>query len=171
MKLPRSILSALALLIAVAGCISLAEAAAQKAERALAQTRFEPGPGDPRITAAIASRNRLNAALVTGDLATAETLFAADFVVNSPTSRVVDRTDVLGRMRSGEIRQEETVLKIEFAGVRGDYVVLMGEETVRPSGAMPNAGKIVRRRFTDVWRETDGAWKLAIRQSTIVSVD
>jgi hypothetical protein len=137
----------------------------------LAETRFEPGPGDPRITAAIASRNRLNAALVTGDLATAETLFAADFVVNSPINRVVDRANVLGRVRSSEIRQAETVLNIEFAGVRGEYVVLMGEETVRPSGAMPNAGKIVRRRFTDVWRETDGAWKLAIRQSTIVSVD
>jgi hypothetical protein len=137
----------------------------------LAETRFEPGPGDPRITAAIASRNRLNAALATGDLATAETLFAADFVVNSPINRVVDRANVLGRVRSSEIRQEETVLKIEFAGVRGEYVVLMGEETVRPGGAMPNAGKIVRRRFTDVWRETDGAWKLAIRQSTIVSVD
>ena len=138
---------------------------------ASAQTRFEPGPNDPRLLAAIASRDRLNAALGTGDFATAETLFAADFVVNSPINSVVDRTNVLGRVRSSEIRQEETVLKIEFAGVRGELVVLMGEETVRPAAAMPNAGKVVRRRFTDVWREIDGAWKLAIRQSTIVSVE
>jgi hypothetical protein len=171
MKPRSSVLIALALLIAVTGRISSAETAAQKPEQASPQTRFEPGPGDPRIIAAIASRNRLNAALVTGDLATAETLFAADFVVNSPINRVVDRANVLGRVRSSEIRQEQTVLNIEFAGVRGEYVVLMGEETVRPSGAMPNAGKLVRRRFTDVWRQTDGAWKLAIRQSTIVSVE
>jgi hypothetical protein len=159
------------LLAAIVGCGSPAETAAQMAEQALAKTRYEPGPDDPRITAAIANRHRLNAALVTGDFATAETLFAEDFVVNSPINRVVDRANVLGRMRSGEIRQEETVLDIEFAGVRGEYVILMGEETVRPGGAMPDAGKTVRRRFTDVWRETDGAWKLAIRQSTILSVD
>jgi hypothetical protein len=163
--------SFLILILTAAVCYSAPAQKVTVRDSTSAQTRFEPRADDPRITAAIASRNRLNAALVTGDVATAETFFAADFVVNSPTNRVVNRTEVLGRVRSGEIRQEETVLNLEFAGVRGEYVVLMGEETVRPGGAMPNAGKIVRRRFTDAWRQTNGVWKLAIRQSTIVSVD
>ncbi|WP_164976206.1 nuclear transport factor 2 family protein [Oleiharenicola lentus] len=134
-------------------------------------TRFEPAPDDPRIIAVIANRDRLNAALRTGDASVVDGLLASDFVVNAPIGQVVDRANLLGRIRTGEVRQEETVLNLKFAGVRGNLVVLMGEEIVRPAALMPNAGSTVRRRFTDVWREDGGTWKLAIRQATIVAVD
>jgi hypothetical protein len=56
--------------------------------------------------------------------------------------------------------------------MRGDQVVIMGEEVVKPRNTAPHAGRTVRRRFTDVWRrEPDGAWLLTIRQATITSID
>ena len=50
----------------------------------------------------------------------------------------------------------------------------MGEEVVKPraTSANANAGKTVRRRFTDVWRkDADGRWRLSVRQATITSVE
>jgi ketosteroid isomerase-like protein len=49
---------------------------------------------------------------------------------------------------------------------------MMGEEVVKPKETAPHAGKTVRRRSTDVWRkESDGQWRLTIRQATITSVE
>jgi ketosteroid isomerase-like protein len=56
-------------------------------------------------------------------------------------------------------------------GTRKDQVVIMGEEVVKPRDTAPNAGRTVRRRFTDVWqKESDGKWRLTIRHATITSV-
>jgi hypothetical protein len=85
---------------------------------------------------------------------------------------VVDRSNVLARIRGGQIRYEPNVeRKIEFAGVRGDTVVIMGEEIVRPIANTPNAGKIVHRRFTDIWKDTNSVWRLAVRQATVISAE
>ena len=105
------------------------------------------------------------------DVATMETLFAPDLVVNSPVNMVVSRDNVLARMRSGQISYEDNAqINIEFVGVRGDSVVIMGEEMLRPNRNAPNAGRTIRRRFTDIWKNVDGGWKLAIRQATVTSV-
>ena len=88
-------------------------------------------------------------------------------MVHSPLNTVVDRENVLARLRSGQISYERDVEEnFEFVGVRGG-VVIMGEEVVHPIDNAPNAGKTVRRRFTDIWKNIDGVWKLAIRQATV----
>jgi hypothetical protein len=55
--------------------------------------------------------------------------------------------------------------------VRGDSVIVMGEEAFTPGPNAPNAGKKIRRRATDVWKQYGGVWKLAVRQATLTSVD
>jgi ketosteroid isomerase-like protein len=48
----------------------------------------------------------------------------------------------------------------------------MGEEVAMPHDSAPHAGKTVRRRFTDVWRQDgDGSWRLTIRHATITSLE
>jgi hypothetical protein len=47
----------------------------------------------------------------------------------------------------------------------------MGEEIVHPIGNTSNAGKLVRRRFTDIWKNIDGVWKLTIRQATVTPAE
>jgi hypothetical protein len=129
---------------------------------------YEPSADHPRIKAALAARARMETS--GGDVRVMEQLFADDLVVNSPINMVVNRDNVLGRMRSGQIVYEEGQSVIEFVGIRGDAVVIMGEEIVKPMGAAPYAGQTVRRRFTDIWMEIKGAWKLSVRQATITAV-
>ena len=137
---------------------------------AQARTVYEPSMNDPRILAALDTRKSLGAAILAGDFKTVEGIFAPDLVVHSPINMVVDRENVLARLRSGQISYEPDVEeKIEFAAVRGEAVVLMGEEIVHPIGKAPNVGKTVHRRFTDIWRNFGGVWKLAIRQATVTS--
>ena len=145
---------------------AVAEAAPAGAQE---RTVYEPSASDPRIVAAMAARRRME--MSGNDVATMETLFAPDLVVNSPVNMVVSRDNVLARMRSGQISYEDNArINIEFVGVRGDSVVIMGEEMLRPNRNAPNAGRTIRRRFTDIWKNVDGVWKLAIRQATVTSV-
>jgi ketosteroid isomerase-like protein len=133
-------------------------------------TVYDPSPTDPRIVGALESERRMERAGASSDFDAMAAVFAPDLVVNSPINMVVTRENVLARMRSGQIAYESTFTRtIDFAGVRGDAVVVMGEEVVVPVGNAPAAGKTVHRRFTDIWRNYDGAWRLAIRQATITS--
>ena len=138
------------------------------------QTVYEPSATDPRIVAVLDAQQRFEAAGRRGDWkAVEETFFAPDLLVHAPVNRVVNRDDVMARMRNGQIAYEPETgeHRVEFIGVRGDTVVVMGEEIVRPTGAAPDAGKVVRRRFTDIWKQYGGVWKLAIRQGTVTSVE
>jgi ketosteroid isomerase-like protein len=138
-----------------------------------AQTVYEPSANDPRITAVLETQKRAEDAARRADWKAAEDFFAPDVVVNSPTNRVVALADVMARFRSGQIGAEpgSGERRVEFVGVRGDSVVVMGEETFRPGSNAPNAGKVVRRRFTDIWKQYSGLWKLAIRQATVTAVE
>jgi ketosteroid isomerase-like protein len=67
---------------------------------------------------------------------------------------------------------ESADVTIEALDARQDHVVIMGAEVVKPRDTAANAGKTVSRRFTDVWRrESDGKWRLTIRQATITSIE
>jgi ketosteroid isomerase-like protein len=127
---------------------------------------------NPEIAAALAARARLDAAFAAQDAEETAALFARDLIVNAPSNRVARRDAVMGFFKAGRMDYESVTETIEALEARGDYVVMMGEEVVKPSETAPNPGKTVRRRFTDVWRkESDGQWRLTIRQATITSVE
>lgn len=134
-------------------------------------TQFSPSANDPRIVAVLAARNALDMAFDRHDVDTVTAIVTPDLVVNAPINRVVDAADALARFRARRIDYTSLKVNLEFAGVRGDLVVLMGEEIVTPTSDAPHAGKTVHRRFTDIWRQINGAWKLAIRQGTITSIE
>jgi hypothetical protein len=135
-------------------------------------TIFEPSASDPRIVAALAARKRLGEVMRALDIAGIEALMAPDILVNAPINKVVDRKNIVGRLKANQISYEtEASETIDFVGVRGDMVVIMGEEVVRPNKAAPFAGKTEYRRSTDVWKPFDGVWKLWIRQATITKVE
>jgi hypothetical protein len=47
----------------------------------------------------------------------------------------------------------------------------MAEEVTHPTRTRLTGGKIEHRRFTDVWKQFGGVWKLWIRQATIAKVE
>jgi Domain of unknown function (DUF4440) len=135
-------------------------------------TIYEPSPSDPHIVAALAARKRLGEVMRALDIAGVETLMAPDLLVNAPINRVVDRNNVIERLKASQISYEsEASETIDFVGVRGDMVVIMGEEIVRPNKDAPYAGKTEYRRSTDVWKAFKGVWKLWIRQATITKIE
>lgn len=97
---------------------------------------------------------------------------APDIVVNAPINKVVNRKNIIGRLKAAQISYEpETQQTFDFVGVRGDMVVVMGEEVVHPNKDAPCSGKTEYRRSTDVWKPFDGVWKLWIRQATITKCE
>ena len=126
----------------------------------------------PVAAEALAARRELDAAFAAQDVDAVSALCAKDLVVNTPANRVARLEQVLGFFKAGRMNYESAEETIEALDVRGDHVVIMGEEVVKPRDTAPNAGKTVRRRFTDVWRkESGGKWRLTIRQATITSVE
>ena len=127
---------------------------------------------DPVVAAALAARAALDAGFAAQDVDAVAAVSAPDLIVNSPANMVVRLDTVLGFFRAGRMNYHSLDVTIEAVDGRGDQVVLMGEEVVRPKEGAPNAGKTVRRRFTDVWRrEPDGAWRLTIRHATVTAVE
>jgi len=135
-------------------------------------TMYEPSASDPRIVAALAARKRLGEVMRAVDIAAVEALMAPDILVHAPINKVVDRKNVIGRLKAAQISYESAAEEvIDFVGVRGDMVVIMGEEILRPNKDAPYAGKTINRRSTDVWKPFDGVWKLWIRQATITKAE
>ena len=126
----------------------------------------------PVAAEALAARGKLDEAFAAQDVDAVSALCAKDLVVNTPANRVARLDQVLGFFRAGRMNYESVHITIEALDARKDHVVIMGEEVVKPRDTAPNAGKTVSRRFTDVWRrESDGRWRLTIRQATITSVE
>jgi ketosteroid isomerase-like protein len=124
----------------------------------------------PAVAGAVAARTSLDEAFAAQDVDAVAALFAEDLVVNTPTNRVARKQQVLGFFRAGRMNYESGDTTIESLDARVDQVVIMGEEVVKPGSTAPNIGT-VRRRFTDVWRkESDGNWRLTIRQATITAL-
>ena len=42
---------------------------------------------------------------------------------------------------------------------------------IKPQGKQINAGKVVSRRFTNVWMYSNNSWSIIARQATIIKVE
>ena len=63
---------------------------------------------------------------------------------------------------------DRIIEKVIFAN---NTAIVMGNETIKPSGIAVNAGKTVKRRFTNIWIQNKKSWQLIARQSTIISIE
>jgi hypothetical protein len=54
--------------------------------------------------------------------------------------------------------------------IRRDCAVTMGYEIVVPKGNVPDSGKTINRRYTNIYFFEDGGWRLIARQATNISV-
>lgn len=126
--------------------------------------------GDADFAEIEESERELTAAILADDADAFASFFAPECLVHAPNNQVNTAADSIALMRAGFIAYSSFEHRIERRARLGDYVVTMGEETMVPKGKAPNAGKTVRRRYTDVWGKQHGAWKLVLRQATIISV-
>jgi hypothetical protein len=110
----------------------------------------QPAPGvrmPPEIGAAY---GRLGKAMMAHDAAGVRTVWAEDFVVNSPNNAVIGREDVIGVMGQDFLDYRDFHKHITFVGEKPEVTVVMGYDTMIPLKG-PGAGQQVMRPFTDIW--------------------
>lgn len=144
----RLILLAVALTVLVPG-LAAAQGAKQKAAIEQEVRRLDRAHAD---------------AVLRGDLAAMDKLWTKDFIVNNPFNEV-DKAD---RIRTGAVTYSSFERVPEAIMVHGDTVIVMGRETVVPKGASPDAGKIINRRYTNIWMKRDGRWRLVARHASVI---
>jgi uncharacterized protein DUF4440 len=143
--------------------------ASAMAEWKAANSEVAAAAKEPRIASVLEAVNEIDAALIKDDHAAFSALLAKDLVVNNPQNSISIRGATGRRNTSGLISYSSYVRSVEYAGMLGEMVLLMGDERVVPKDDSPMAGKEVRRRFTDVWKMEGGHWVLTARQATIVA--
>ena len=97
--------------------------------------------------------------------------FSPNVIVHGPSNRIETLEELLVRIRAGgSDRQtyDRVVEKVTFAD---NVAIVMGNETTKPTGIAANAGKTVKRRFTNIWMKKKDSWQMIARQSTIISVE
>ena len=107
-------------------------------------------------------------AVVEKDTVTLLKLWDKDYMVNAPSNKIsyagkstVDRP-VLNMARSVFTRAVEKIM------IRGHFAISMGSETVVPEGDQPNAGQVVKRRYTNIWEKQQDGWKLIARHANVI---
>ena len=109
------------------------------------------------------------------DVPTLERLWSEHLTVNAPNNQVVvGRRAVLDTfVHAGVINFSRFEREIEFIRAEGDFVFVMGLETVTPIGDAPGAGlaagRTVERRFTNIWKKEGPTWLLFARHANVIA--
>jgi len=110
-------------------------------------------------------------AIFKGDAQALDRLMADDVTVNHPTNRIVnEKKELLDLIGKGVIRYTRFERRPEKFLFYRNMVVVMGEETVVPAKGAPNAGRTLRRRYTNAWMLNGGQWRLVFRHANNVCV-
>ena len=109
------------------------------------------------------------AAIFKGDVEALDSLMDDDVTVNHPTNRIVkEKKELLELIQQGVIRYTSFERYPETFLFFKDMVIVMGNEVVVPAQGAPNAGKSLKRRYTNVWMNRDGKWRLTVRHANNV---
>jgi hypothetical protein len=121
----------------------------------------------------LALDDELRRALFDRDLDVLERLYAPEFVINTPASRIQTRQETLALVARSDMRQVHAERTVEAAYASGDdIVVIMGRESFEWEGTGTDLdGRRTARRFTNVWRRIDGRWQHIARQATTIPLD
>jgi ketosteroid isomerase-like protein len=111
--------------------------------------------------------NEQRAAFLKKDTTTLFELFSPNFVVNAPTNKVTTLQDLKFLIRKGEVDMEVFDRITERVTFNNNIAIAMGNETLHPTGKMPNAGKTVKRRYTNIWMKSKNSWQLVARQALL----
>lgn len=108
-------------------------------------------------------------AILRRDAEALKSLIAEDAVTNHPTNKIVkEREGIFELIRTGVINYLSFVREPETFLFYKNMVVVMGNETLILAGKENEAGKTIRRRYTNVWMKKKGKWLLTIRHAHII---
>lgn len=147
--------------------VVLVALSALSAETSRAQEAPSPYAADEAAIRSLENEERL--AVLNRDLASLEELWSDRLLVNAPGNRVSPSRDVpLGLVQAGVIHYTAFERGIEALRIDGDIAVVMGAETIEPTGKAPHAGQTLQRRFTHVWKRDGETWRLIARHANVL---
>jgi hypothetical protein len=100
-----------------------------------------------------------------------KTVWAPEFLVNTPRNNIAeDRAAVLKAHVAGLLNYSSFERIIEKIEIHENFVITMGSETFVSRTDIPGAkaGQVVKRRFTNIWKNKDGKWMQIARHASIV---
>ena len=108
-------------------------------------------------------------AVLKKDTAALRKIWDRYFIVNAPNNQIaLSGADAVSRPVITQMSYESFTREIEQILVRGDVVFSMGSEVVVPGEGRPNAGKEIKRRYTNIWMKQGGVWTLVARHASII---
>ena len=112
-----------------------------------------------------AREEALRVAFLHADMRALDELIADDYIVNSPSHKVVAKPLLLQSLESGRLRHLSFDSRIETMQRHGDSVVVMGGDRVVDGPDRVSS----TRRFTNLWQLTDGRWRATARHVHVVT--
>ena len=100
-----------------------------------------------------------------------KTLWSPEMVVNTPANRVGTVEGAKMQLRTGKLNYLSFERNIEKITFNDNLAIVMGVEIIKPQGAQDNAGKLVTRRFTNIWMYKNKQWAIIARQATIIKIE
>ena len=104
--------------------------------------------------------------LLKGDVKEMAAAWGPEFTVNNPFNEVVNGHE--GPIRLGKLTYSSFTRVVERITFHNEIAIVMGRETVVPSGRSVNAGQELKRRFTTVWFRSHGEWKMLARHANVI---
>ena len=98
-------------------------------------------------------------------------ILANDVIVNAPSNSVVDLNMAMEALKLGYIDYTSYEQKIDKIKIIENIGIVMGLETVMPTGLTGKAGTTEKRRFTDIWMYKNNQWVMIARQATNISIE
>lgn len=98
-------------------------------------------------------------------------IWSPQMVINTPNNVVGTVEGTKALLRSGGLNYLSFERNIEKITFNNNLAIVMGEEKIKPQGKQNNAGKLVTRRFTNVWMYSNNSWSIIARQATIIRVE
>jgi hypothetical protein len=98
-------------------------------------------------------------------------LMSSGFIEHAPTNRILTLNQLKHLIRSGEVDMESFERVTEKVTFNNNIAIAMGNKTLLPPGKMSNAGKTVKRQYTNIWMKNKKNWRLVARQAIIISVE
>jgi ketosteroid isomerase-like protein len=126
---------------------------------------------DAEIESAIRElEKKEHTAMLRQDAVALQQIWASDFMVNAPFNRIImGSQEVIDLVKKGAINYSSFTRNIEQVMVKGNIVITMGSEEVVPKGNSPDAGKTIKRRYTNIWIKHNDTWRLTARHANEVA--
>ena len=104
-------------------------------------------------------------AIMRGDGAMLEQIFADEFIYTSPKAEVLDKKQQIAALTSGGLKL--TGAKSDNVRIRtyGETAVMTGRFTARAESA--GKSETIEERYTAVWVRRDGRWQLVAEQGNL----